>query len=119
MASPAPSRSNVAVSTVGASPRDLKAFVRIQHDLASHDNIAVLPLLGEVMQVLSAANPYWCRAQRSLWRAERDGRAIGRVAAILDPEHERLHGERCAYFGFLECIEEASVALEEIGRAHV
>lgn len=110
MASPAPIRSNVVVRAVGSSQRDLASFARIQHDLAPRDDVAVLPLLAEVTQVLSAANPYWRRAERQLWRAERDGQSVGRIAAILDPEHERLHGERCAYFGFFECIEDESVA---------
>lgn len=113
MASTAPSPSSpphALVRALGTSKRDLASFARIQHDLAPQDDVAVLPLLAEITQVLSAANPYWGRAARHLWRAERDGRAIGRIAAILDPEHERLHGERCAYFGFLECIEDEAVA---------
>ena len=108
--SPLPSGASVHLRGVGPSPRDIATFARVQHDLAPRDDVAVLPLLAEVEKVLSEANPFWRRASRQLWTAEHDGRAIGRIAAILDPEHERQHGERCAYFGFFECVDDEPVA---------
>lgn len=95
---------------VGATPREVVEFARVQHDLAGPCAVAVLPLISEVAKVLSNSNPFWQRADRQLWIARRHGQPVGRVAAILDPEHHRIHGERCAYFGFFESIQDPAVA---------
>ena len=37
--------------------------------------------------------------------------AVGRIAAVLDAEHARHHGERCAFFGFFEAVDDPAVAV--------
>ena len=101
---------DLVVRRIDPSPARLREFARVQPDLALECPAAVLPLVAEVTKVLSDANPFWKRAERSLWIASREGRAVGRIAAILDPLHESLHGERCAYFGFFESIDDPGVA---------
>lgn len=111
--------SPVTLDCLGAdpAPRVLRRFARVQHDLAPPSQVAVLPLLAEVAKVLSRANPHWQRASRQLWIARRHGRDAGRVAAILDPEHERIHGQRCAYFGFFESIHDPAISRALLGAA--
>lgn len=107
---PSAGSSALTLQPVAPVPAQLRAFARVQHDLAPPHPQAVLPLLVEVEKVLSDANPFWARAGRALWIALRHGRPVGRVAAILDPLHESLHGERCAFFGFFESIDDPAVA---------
>lgn len=93
-----------------ASGRDLDDFCRIQTHLSGSEPHCVLPLRMEIAKVLSDANPFWKHAERALWIARRGGRPAGRIAAILDREHQREHGEICAFFGFFESVDDPVVA---------
>ena len=58
--------------------------------------------------------------------AVRDGRSVGRIAAIVNRSHNSLCGDRAGFFGFFECeddpgtahalIERAAQSLREAGR---
>jgi hypothetical protein len=58
-------------------------------------------------------NPFYKEADRALFVAMRDGKAVGRIAAIENRWHNRHHDDRVGFFGFFECLEdpEASAAL--------
>lgn len=45
-----------------------------------------------------------------LFVARRGGRAVGRIAAINDGTHNRVHGEATAHFGFFECEDDPEAA---------
>jgi GNAT superfamily N-acetyltransferase len=98
------------VRALTTSARDVGRFCRVQLELQGNEPHSVLPLRLEVEKVLSDANPFWCHAERALWVAFRGGRAVGRIAAVLDAEHARHHGERCVFFGFFEAVDDPAVA---------
>ena len=66
-------------------------------------------------------NPFWKHAKRELFLARRDGRVVGRIAAIVDEEHNRVHEEKIGFFGFFESEEdrEAAAALFRAAEAWV
>jgi len=64
----------------------------------------------EVTKVLGPENPFWSHACRRLWIAERDGKPVGRIAAIIDETHQRIHSDRTAFFGFFESVDDPAVA---------
>lgn len=55
-------------------------------------------------------DPFWKNAERTLFTARRDGKAIGRIAAIHNRRHNEIHHDRVGFFGFFECIDEQEVA---------
>lgn len=55
-------------------------------------------------------NPFFRHAYRTLYIAVEDGKTIGRIAAIIDDEHNRYHNERSAFFGYFECVNREEVA---------
>jgi hypothetical protein len=55
-------------------------------------------------------NPFWQHAERELFTAWRGGECAGRVAAIVDRNHDEMHGEHAGFFGFFECLPEYAVA---------
>ena len=57
-------------------------------------------------------NPCWKHARRALFLLERDGEAIGRIAAIQDSEIDRQHHQSDGFFGFFECIDDPVAARE-------
>ncbi|MSU24683.1 MAG: hypothetical protein EXS32_12785 [Opitutus sp.] len=92
-----------------ARARDRGRFLRVAHHLYARDPHWVAPLDSEAHRVLAPVNPFFQHARMQLWVAVRDGRDVGRIAAILDDTHNAVHGGRTAHFGFLESIDEAAV----------
>jgi GNAT superfamily N-acetyltransferase len=55
-------------------------------------------------------NPFFEHAEAEYFLAERDGRVVGRIAAISNTLHNQTHGDRVGFFGFFECVEDQAVA---------
>lgn len=49
--------------------------------------------------------------------ATRNGRPVGRIAAIVNESHNRYHGDRTGFFGFFECVDDEDVAKTLIDHA--
>lgn len=92
-----------------ALPRDRRRFLRIAYKIYARDPQWVAPLESEVHRVLAPENPFFRHARIQLWVAARNGRDVGRIAAIWDDTHNAVHGERTTHFGFLESIDDAAV----------
>ncbi len=45
----------------------------------------------------------------SFWHGE-GGKVVGRVAAIIDRNHNRFHDENAGFFGFFESVDDVEVA---------
>ncbi|HEV2064808.1 MAG TPA: N-acetyltransferase, partial [Thermoanaerobaculia bacterium] len=71
----------------------------------------VPPLRDDVALVFSDKNPFWEHAEIQLFVARRDGKDVGRIAAILDRGHNEFHGEKTAFFGFFESENDAATAV--------
>src|SRR5262245_9787312 len=57
-------------------------------------------------------NPFFGHARLTAWLARRDGAVVGRIAGIVDDNHNRFHQEQTAFFGFFEALDqEAADAL--------
>jgi GNAT superfamily N-acetyltransferase len=57
----------------------------------------------------SDKNPAFADAKTRYWMAYRDGKIVGRVAAILVPKHELKWGDKYIRFGWLDFIDDAEV----------
>ena len=55
-------------------------------------------------------NPFYQHADVQLFLAERDGRAVGRIAAIENRAHNRFHEDSIGFFGFLELVDDQETA---------
>lgn len=78
----------------------------------------VPPLLHSVKRLLRPTkNPLWREARCAGWTAHAGGEAVGRILAILNPVHDRTWDERAGFFGFFECIDDASVARDLVDAA--
>jgi len=91
-------------------PRDVSRFLEFAHSIYRDDSNWVAPLLMDLKKVFTDANPLFRHAEMQLWMARRDGRDVGRIAGIIDQAHNQFHGERTAFFGFFESIDDAGVA---------
>lgn len=95
------------------SSRELRRFIDVPwrlFDAARHPQW-VPPLRIAVRDVLDVRkHPFWRTAERALWIATRDGRVVGRVAAIENRAHNAFHGDRTGFFGFFECADDPEAA---------
>jgi GNAT superfamily N-acetyltransferase len=93
--------------------RELSAFIDVSWKIpeAIRHPQWVPPLRMMVRDLLDTkSNPFYRQADRKLFIARRDGRAVGRIAAIENRAHNTFHGDRVGFFGFFEAIDDAEVA---------
>ena len=62
-------------------------------------------------------NPFYQRAERALFVARRNGRAVGRIAAIENRWHNEHHDDRVGFFGFFDCRDDQEAATGLLERA--
>jgi len=55
-------------------------------------------------------NPFYQQAERALFIAQRNGRVVGRVAAIENRSHNDHHEDRVGFFGFFDCRDDQEAA---------
>jgi GNAT superfamily N-acetyltransferase len=71
----------------------------------------VPPLIGDEKKFIHPRhNPFFEHAEVEHFLAWRDGRPVGRVAAIHNHLHNEIHGDRVGFFGLFECIHDPEVA---------
>ena len=104
------------------SKRALNEFVELPFSLYRNQPHWVPPLRIAVKELLDREkHPFYANAQAEFFLARKAGQVVGRVAAILDRNHNRFHDEEAGFFGFFECIDDGEVAraLLEQARAWV
>ena len=55
-------------------------------------------------------NPFYQHADAEFFIAERDGQMVGRIAAIVNHNHNMEHNDKVGFFGFFESINDQQVA---------
>lgn len=99
------------IATPVHSSTDLKRFIGLPYTLHRDDPNWVPPLRSDARATLTPGrNPFWNHAQRELFLAEHDGRVVGRVAAIVDRNHNDYRKSKTGFFGFFESIDDPDVA---------
>ena len=100
----------VDVSRVGSRP-DLEAFVALPYALHRKDPCFTPQLRRDVRAILDPGrNPFFRHADRELFLARRDGRVVGRIAAIHDRLHGETHRDGAGFFGFFDAVRDEAVA---------
>ena len=112
-----PSESNVIVETV-RTRADLDAFIRYQLDLYAGNPYFVAPIVAERRDFLNRdKNPFFSHAEVELSVARRDGRVVGRIAAIDDALWNQFHNAETGFFGMFDAPDDPAVAAALLDRA--
>jgi GNAT superfamily N-acetyltransferase len=91
--------------------KDLKRFIRFPWAVYESDPNWVPPLILDMKDRLNRRkHPFFEHAEADYYLALRDGRPVGRIAAILDRNHNQAHQEKMAFFGLYESFNEPEVA---------
>jgi len=94
-----------------ASSKDLNSFIKLPWKIYKNDPHWVPPLLIDVKKLLNKKkNPFFLHSEADLFLAEKDGEIVGRIAAILNNNHNKYHNEKTAFFGFFESINDQEIS---------
>ena len=93
------------------SEQDRLTFIKFPWEIYKGDKFWVPPLIFDVRKNLdSRKNPFFMHAEMSLFLAERDGKIVGRIAAIKNDNHNSFHKDKAGFFGFFETINDQEVS---------
>ena len=96
--------------------RDLKAFVRFPIDLYRGNPNYVPSFVFDDLKTLDRSkNPAFEFSEAEYFLAEREGRIVGRVAAIINRRYAEKWGRKYARFGWMDFIEDFEVAAALLG----
>jgi hypothetical protein len=88
---------------------DLRRFIEYAYARNGADPHWIPPLrIAERDRLRPRTNPFFAHADVALLLAWRNGRVVGRIAAIDDRLHNDTHGDNLAAFGFFEAEDEES-----------
>src|SRR5271157_477186 len=91
--------------------KQLKEFVMFPYRLYRNDKNWVPQLLMDDYKKLNKKkNPFFQHAEAEFFIARRNGEAAGRIASIHDRIWEETHGDKSAYWGWFECVDDPEVA---------
>jgi GNAT superfamily N-acetyltransferase len=100
------------------SKADLKAFIGMPWSIYANDPNWVPPLRIAVRDILDVnKNPFFRHARMKLWNAWDGSNCVGRIAAIVDDNHNKYHEEKTAFFGFFECVDDQGLANQLLDQA--
>ncbi len=92
--------------------KDVRDFIRAGHVVFEGDPSWVPPLDFELGERLHPKkNPFFNRAEATLFTAWKDGRLVGRCSAQIDHEHLKVWNDATGFFGFFDTIDD-----DEVGR---
>ncbi|MCH7679773.1 hypothetical protein IID10_10480, partial [candidate division KSB1 bacterium] len=101
---------NIEIKTV-QTKKDLRAFIKLPWEIYKNDPHWVPPLILDMKKILNKKkNPFFNHSDAELFLAQNNGRVVGRIAAILNNNHNKTHNEKMGFFGFFESLDEPEAA---------
>jgi hypothetical protein len=91
--------------------KELKAFIQFPFTLYRGNSYWVPNLVSDDLNTLDwDKNPAFETCEARYWLAYRDGKIVGRVAAILNHPHIKKWGQRYMRFGWLDFVDDPQVS---------
>jgi len=101
---------NLQLIPLARNERNVTRFLKVAYAIYRDDPCWVAPLIADLRKVFSSANPLFEHAEMQLWIARQNGADVGRIAGILDHNHQKATGDRAAFFGFFETTDDPDVS---------
>ena len=102
--------STVTISKVSTA-KELRKFVRFNYELYKDSPYAVPDLLEDTLDTLdSRSNPAFRFCEAEYFLARKEGRIVGRVAAIINSRANERWGRKEVRFGWIDFIDDLEVS---------
>jgi len=90
---------------------DLKKFISFPWKIYRNDPNWVPPLIADVKERLDKKrNPFFEHADMELFLAYKEDEIVGRIVAIVDENHNKMHEEKIVFFGLYESYNDVNTA---------
>lgn len=97
--------------TYVSTKEEKKRFVDFIYPFYKEAELWVPPLRMDQKKLIDTQkNPFFNNAEIALFLAEKDGKDVGRMVAIVDHRFNKFHGTKTGHFGFFECINDQHTA---------
>lgn len=101
----------VEIKKITTEKSDLKKFVKFGIDLYKGNDCFVPPLIVDEISTLDPEkNPAFDFCEADYFMAYKDGKPVGRVAAIINSQVNKSAGHKAARFGFIDFIDDEEVS---------
>ena len=90
--------------------KDWRLFENIPEMLHSENPYFLPPFPGSVSRLHKKRHPFHRHGEIFPFVALRDGKPVGRIAAIINETHNAFHNDRTGFFGFFDFIDDMGVA---------
>ncbi len=92
------------------SKKERDEFIKFPWKIYKGNTAWVPPLLMDRRKLIDTEkNPFYKHSEIELFMARKNGEIVGRIAAIVNHNHNQEHNEKVGFFGFYEAINEQSV----------
>lgn len=90
---------------------DKNKFIEFPYKFYANDKNWVEPLRFDVKNNLNVKkNPFYQHSKIKLWLARKNGEIAGRIAGIINDNHNEFHKDKIGFFGFFECVNDKKVS---------
>ena len=94
-----------------SSKSDWERFIFFPWEIYKNDPVWVAPLKSSYRKVFQKdKNPFFEHGEMEAFIALRNGKVVGRIAAIINHLHNETWKDRVGFFGFFECIDNIQVS---------
>lgn len=91
--------------------KERKEFINLEWELNKNTPNWISPLRIARKEIIDPKkNPFFEHAEMELFLARKDGKIVGRVAAIKNDNHNRFHNDKTGFWGFFESTNDQEVA---------
>jgi len=101
------------------SKKELKTFEQIPEILHGSDPYFVPPFPGSIVKLIDDKSPIRRMGAIYPFLAYKDGKPVGRIAAIINRNHNDYYKDKTGFFGFFEFANDLEVARALLERAKV
>ena len=92
------------------SSKEMMDFIKFPWKIYANDPSWVPPLIMDRKKFLDREkNPFFKDNPSEFYLAYRNGEIVGRIAAIINHQHNQFHNDKTGFFGFLEAVNDKSV----------
>jgi GNAT superfamily N-acetyltransferase len=97
---------------------ELKTFLYLQKELYKNSPYYVPPIYSDRLKFLDPQKGFFFEfGTVEYFLAYKDGKLVGRIAALVDSRYEKYHDDYTGFFGFFESINDQAVAEALLERA--
>lgn len=94
-----------------ASNKELSRFIDFPHELYKNDPLYVPELFTAQHDLLNTKkHPFYKHSRLQLFLAYDQGVVVGRIAAILNVNHNNYNQSKDGFFGFFDCVNDQQIA---------